>query len=495
MLTYHELKKYRMCIRCRWRICVVACFVIALSSSTPVYALRVVATSPACNALNAPENTPISVTFDSPIDPATATQSTIRVYGLQSGYRLQSRIAVDPKATEVSIYPDKNFRPGELVSVSVSAGVMDANGRALSSPFVWTFTIRVREGSGSFTKIAEVPTSSLSSMVGAFDMDADGDLDLVNANPRSSNIVLFQNDGRANFTRSSILEGNRGMWWSTPIDFDIDGDIDIFVTCWRNYEGYLFVNDGTGTFHAGDTLQLDLEPFGAAAADFNGDGAMDMAIANRGSESVAVLLNIHGHFVSQPSIHAGVQPQSLAASDFDNDGAIDIAALNNSSGDITILHNGGSAGFQIRGKYDVGACPGEICAADIDNDGDQDLIASDYCSSSIICLSNDGKGVFRYSSSVRCNGKPPGCRLGDLDGDGDLDLVIPMEMGKEFLIMQNDGRGTFSRLDSIDLGALQRISAIGDWNNDGALDIAVPNATRRTIDILLNSLKAKNISK
>ena len=81
--------------------------------------------------------------------------------------------------------------------------------------------------------------------LGVADMDGDGDLDLLTAEhkgPRLS-LQLWKNDGAANFERHEIDTGRESHLGTQPFDMDGDGDLDIisigwdkhnFVHLWRN---------------------------------------------------------------------------------------------------------------------------------------------------------------------------------------------------------------------------------------------------------------------
>ena len=46
----------------------------------------------------------------------------------------------------------------------------------------------------------------------------------------------------------------------------------------------------TGTFHTGTDYTVGLNPNATAVGDFNGDGKADLAVANRNSNTVSILL-------------------------------------------------------------------------------------------------------------------------------------------------------------------------------------------------------------
>ncbi len=130
-----------------------------------------------------------------------------------------------------------------------------------------------------------------------FDVDGDGDLDLVvgsggNALTEKDSYVtrLYINNGRGEFVRSGInLPSVRtNISVLEPFDFDSDGDLDLFVGS-RNVPGMygvdpqhlLLINDGSGNFTNGtERYAYDLQSAGmitdAKWVDINGDGKTDL---------------------------------------------------------------------------------------------------------------------------------------------------------------------------------------------------------------------------
>src|SRR5262245_51696501 len=77
-------------------------------------------------------------------------------------------------------------------------------------------------------------------------------------------------------------------------------------------------------------------PIAAAVGDFNGDSKADLAVANRTSNNVSVLLgNGDGSF--QGAVHHGVGefPCDVAVGDFNGDGKQDLATANLNTNNIS----------------------------------------------------------------------------------------------------------------------------------------------------------------
>ena len=143
-------------------------------------------------------------------------------------------------------------------------------------------------GNGTFTRIYTSGTTSVTSNArscGWVDINNDGWLDLWIASASGEPLLLYRNNGNAQFTE--ILGGyvwtdanaSRPVAWS---DFDNDGDVDFFLVGKKN-KSVVYLNDGTGRFtrlaSGMPILGQDLDG-PTSWADYSGDGNLDLFIAN-----------------------------------------------------------------------------------------------------------------------------------------------------------------------------------------------------------------------
>src|SRR5437773_8612290 len=88
----------------------------------------------------------------------------------------------------------------------------------------------------------------------------------------------------------------------------------------------------------GEKFEAGTAPTSVAMGDFNGDGRPDLAVLNRVSQDVSVLLgNGDGTFGAQTRFAAGSYPYSVAVGDFNGDGRPDLAVANYLSNDVSVL--------------------------------------------------------------------------------------------------------------------------------------------------------------
>ncbi len=147
------------------------------------------------------------------------------------------------------------------------------------------------DGSQNSTRIDIDTDGKLAYFIYAIDLDADGDIDVLSRPSfdsldniqfaRDSVIVLYENDGSQNFTKTNII--NDAALSVFAIDLDDDGDIDIL-------SGYLdkvawYENDGSQNFTKIDiTTDEDgiVHISSAFAIDLDADGDLDVLSTSSG---------------------------------------------------------------------------------------------------------------------------------------------------------------------------------------------------------------------
>jgi enediyne biosynthesis protein E4 len=230
-------------------------------------------------------------------------------------------------------------------------------------------------GDGTFTDISE--QSGISALTApsmgviSFDLDEDGDVDLMVCCDNAPNLLL-RNDGTGRFEEVGVLAGvahdlygsDNGSMGVDAGDFDNDGLIDLFVTNYQGEMSLLYRNTGNGFFS--DVSQLTGAgassfphvTWGTGFIDFDSDGDRDLFIAcghfiehiaNLDDRTAVRVPNIilenlgNGRFedVSRRSgVAMGIAQSSKGAGfdDLNNNGHVDVVLLN--ANDLpTLLRN------------------------------------------------------------------------------------------------------------------------------------------------------------
>ena len=279
-----------------------------------------------------------------------------------------------------------------------------------------------------------------------FDMDGDGDLDLLLVNggplpgdPEAKPNALYANDGSGHFRRvpdAGGLEGGADFGAGCAVaDVDLDGDLDVFIANFGRDR--LYLNDGKGHFHLQADSGVEDGRWGTSAAfgDLDGDGLPDLYVVNY------VEYSIDKHepcFQRDVEVYCGPQPFQ---------GALDCVYRNLGNGRFEDVTARAMPKSPPRGKgFGVVFC-------DYDHDGDLDVyVANDQTPNNL--FKNDGKGVFEdvadYAGvAVSADGKNEagmGVAFSDLDNDLNEDIVVTNFEDQTNAIYRNEGDDLFREI-------------------------------------------------
>ena len=284
---------------------------------------------------------------------------------------------------------------------------------------------------------------------GLGDLDRDGDLDAVFANPMQNNSQVWLNDGTGAFmdTGQKLTTYGHGVGLA---DFDEDGDLDAFITCHQFIKpSKIYLNDGIGIMT--DTGQ-DLGDKGISGTevnllDINGDGYMDVHVMYyhpNGLSDRVYLNDGHANFTDSGLM---LDEEPIAWGDLDGDGDVDYFGKLQGKGYVVQLNNSNGL-FTLEWQMDdTQASIGGIALADFDADGDLDALVTngfrDVGSFPSRLFLNDGTGQFTDSGQTLNPTVGSELAVGDIDSDGDLDVFIAnSDLPDE--VWFNDGNGYFS---------------------------------------------------
>jgi len=316
-------------------------------------------------------------------------------------------------------------------------------------------------GAGTFaTPTSYGPTANNMRDFRLGDLDGDGDLDAVIAEEFNPEIVLF-NDGAGGFTTHYTSE--IGLLWSVGlVDLDADGDLDL--TALRAGGILVAINSGSGTF--GTPTASTLAVAGNSRlliSDVDGDGDSDIVVPDQ----LSLIRNLGtGALGSAEILLSQGSARAVAAADVDGDGDVDIAALT-AGRFLTYVENRGGGSFQ----FPMPAGQPRLIA-DLDQDGDGDAVT---LGTSLSVALNQGGLSFAVPTSYPLVGQPKRVAAADVDGDGDLDLVstsntVLFGPGR-VAVYPNLGDGTFAAAVPYATGTSYEGLAVGDADGDGDLDV------------------------
>ncbi len=307
------------------------------------------------------------------------------------------------------------------------------------------------------------PIGSAPSAVLAVDLDADNDLDLVAANRVTNNISVMLNTGTGTFAPPTFFPSHAGPEIAGPrslahADLDGDGDPDIIAVNQRRNNIVVLFNDGSGGLSAPMPVAVFNKPTDIEAVDIDGDGDIDFAVSHNGTSTgpVAVLRNngsaggLWLGFAPIVSYPVGAGCRAVSAGDFDNDNDMDLAVCNRDSGTVSILLNDGAGNYTLKEHLAVPVQPREVTIQDLDNNGTPDLAVADFSNGFVHLLANSG-GVgpawigFDAPISIDGGGRGPhGITTADFDLDGDNDLAMSNVQSANITVFDNLGSMQFA---------------------------------------------------
>ncbi len=355
------------------------------------------------------------------------------------------------------LFKDSGQSLGDNNSFCVNLGDLDGDGdldAAVANPTTFmrqdmiyqTNEIWLNDGTGFFSKKTQQLGSS--SKLTLFDIDSDGDLDLIedgvssfrgtNDSYDSSPIQTWLNDGKANFTLSDNyrFEG-------------ISIVLDKIVNSNDQYRAVTIESSGNNTILRTYLIdkstckpekEIILKDFigrGMAIGDLNGDGYSDLVVYR--AESNYILFNDKkGGFIKNDMELTGIyHTVSVLLHDLNGDGFLDILQVNYHSVPpapvkifpVKLYLNNGN-GYFTEGTlfYNSSLLATSVTIADMNNDGYPDIyinhgnqIAGNVNLSEI--LINDGHAKFALLPALE-KVQSVSVAFGDLDNDGDLDMFL-----------------------------------------------------------------------
>jgi hypothetical protein len=367
-----------------------------------------------------------------------------------------------------------------------------------------------------FTNIV-VPTGGDPDAVAVADVNHDGSMDIIAANPEHGTVSVLLGDRKGHFHQSpgspfpaGHLPSDIGIG-----DFNGDGHLDLLIANHQTPYVTLMIGDGTGRFrpapHSPFATNAKPHPHGVALGHFCGnDGPLDAVIDSWGSREVELLIGDgKGNLRNGPMFPAGPgSDMPLRSSDLNRDGAPDIVMPDTAIGHwdantVTVLLGNGKCGFNPSpgSPFPGGAVPWSVAIGDINNDGIPDLVLIPYGPQvgnareiAVTVLLGNGRGGF-----TSMPGSPfplPGCvsprrvAIGSVYGNGRHDFAVTCMNAATVLLFRGQSGGGV-RVSSLDVPtgtsvAPERGIILADTMARGRDDIIISNGSAGTITILVS---------
>jgi hypothetical protein len=281
-------------------------------------------------------------------------------------------------------------------------------------------------------------------------------------------------------------------------DFTSDGKNDVAVLNRVSNTVNVLVGDGSGGFTAGPSSSIGLvnhTPQLLAVGDFNNDSKLDLVVGNAqaGSTSLQVLVGDgNGNFSSGALLPLNGAPRGIAVGHFNGTSNFDIAVTVAGPGPGTGLlyfFGNGSGGFAAPTIATNTPSLGALATGDFDNDGKTDAVVANPATNSVEIVYSNGGGGFTVGTPVTLPGgatNPVSVAVGDFNGDGKLDVVTANAATNNASIFFGSGSRTVPQLTAgpnLAAGINPQSVTTGDFNGDGKADLAIANAVSNNITV------------
>ena len=261
----------------------------------------------------------------------------------------------------------------------VIAGSIGPAGSAIS--------VFINEGSGNFRQPIDYLLDGNIRSLALGDLNGDTDLDVVVEGD------VLENQSIVNF--ASVLlnqgEGTLGEAVEYPTDeaaesialYDVDGDGDLDILAPNTSTLSVLLNDSLGVYS--DTTEYSIAgASNVVPGDLNGDGQDDLLVS--GSDGVYLLQKQGNGALGEPSVFLPEPFPMLDVGDLDLDGDLDLVGVGPTT--VLALLNQGDDSFSELREYAVSSVRNDSVAEDIDNDGDLDVIWADGVREVIVLIIN-----------------------------------------------------------------------------------------------------------
>ena len=271
------------------------------------------------------------------------------------------------------------------------------------------------------------------------DVNGDGALDAVVSELALSRLSVLLGDASGQFAFHSSLDLS-----SWPRDIEVlsrgpDGAVDLVVSIDSPAEVLVLRNDGGGTFTVSQTLTAPVIPLDLAVGPLFHPRARDIVFVGSNDSSLYAFPQlVDGSFGPVRSRPLGVfRPDRLELGDLDGDGLAELAVAERYSGEVALLIRGPHGLEETSLATDGG--PYDLAFVDLDEDGAQDLVTLGVFS--VGTFLGDGSGVVgtRQDQDLSIIGDT--IHFEDVDADGQRDLVVVANGG--CAILPGLGRGAF----------------------------------------------------
>jgi hypothetical protein len=304
-----------------------------------------------------------------------------------------------------------------------------------------TISVLLNAGRRRFRAHRDSPLTTAPHSLKLVDVDGDGKRDVVTAAPiqrgvAAGSLSILLNDAQRSFRLQQIYPiCSSGLQFGTG-DMNDDGRVDVVAAnpaCFWGFFSSIFLNAGNGLFERSAICGGGAGKVAVAIGDVDTDGKPDLVTASVDADTISVGLNggdvtrCPGTRVSD-EFQTGRAPLALALRDLNGDGKRDVVTANYEAGTLSVLLNKGDGTFAVHVEYPTGGPPTSVAVGDLNGDHMPDIATTSSSAGAVSVRVNRGRGTFGPRHDYRTNGgHPSSVAIADLNSDGRPDLAVANE--------------------------------------------------------------------
>lgn len=324
-----------------------------------------------------------------------------------------------------------------------------------------------------FEKTLDFPLGSSAWQIASEDFNSDGREDIIVSDPDESAVKIGYGDGSGAFSEIETIPTSSPPSALVPGDYNNDGLLDIAVALPSEDSVGVFMNIGAG-FSGGVVYPTCDNVTSLASGDINNDGWADIAVAC--DNGAGILLNAgDGTFLVYESVAGISVPVALIAlSDMDMNGALDLVSAIKTPPSIEIWKGDGTGalGFTKFQTISLSSQPLSMLVQPLNWDRYEDAVSALAGAPNFSSWVNQKDGSLMQAQYFQVGKGSPsaGIAVGDINADGFDDMVFAEENG-DISVFITDLFKQFQLIRVIRTGVTLKGVTVCDVNGDKKGDI------------------------